>query len=351
MKVDNTVSTPQPVSQYYGYVKEEIVIVGYGETISVNSQSTPITELTERKIGSGAYKTVYKGRDGKSLKLAALQEFKFPSSQETRHELQMTNIIRNAQKQRKGSDATSRLVKILNIDSNVKGNPVIVTRLCNGNNLEDFLHTHNFENKQLLKFSIDVMLAVRALHQLGIVHRDIKLNNFLIHFKNGSIQIRLNDFGQSVKLGESNSIEKIAVYRPHAPPEYWERNGAEAMCTVASDVWQLGLVVAQIMTGIKDGNLIWRSFGKHLASKDEKARVFSLQSYLRLKKDPYYSLNLVQLGSEDLAKLLIKMMDPVTEKRPPLDTCIKRAWEIYRIEGNTCGNVNYKQIRTKRYSL
>ena len=84
--------------------------------------------------------------------------------------------------------------------------------------------------------------GVAYLHSLNICHRDLNLENILISLKDFSI--RLIDFGISKCLDSENRIMLSPVgdanYRP---PELLDGGSY----SINSDVWQLGLIFAQIV--------------------------------------------------------------------------------------------------------
>jgi len=83
----------------------------------------------------------------------------------------------------------------------------IVMELCRGITLSDYLQLKDFripeEQVQLIMYY--VMTAIRYFHRIGIVHRDMKLDNVMIQgYESGNlhdIKVKLIDFGMS-KLTE-----------------------------------------------------------------------------------------------------------------------------------------------------
>ena len=66
-------------------------------------------------------------------------------------------------------------------------------------NLYHFLCNNKFKGleKSLVKrISVQILIALRHVHSLGIIHRDLKLENILLKHENKS-SIKLIDFGSA----------------------------------------------------------------------------------------------------------------------------------------------------------
>lgn len=115
--------------------------------------------------------------------------------------------------------------------------------------LYDALDRKSVSFEQAMLYSLQLLSALKTLHSLGFVHRDIKPGNIYIKSSNAI----LGDFGLIKKLDEVVDEEDVEGYiampRFYRSPELVEfaKNGAKV--GFESDVFQLGLVFAEMFTG------------------------------------------------------------------------------------------------------
>ncbi|CUS12985.1 unnamed protein product [Tuber aestivum] len=116
--------------------------------------------------------------------------------------------------------------------------------------------------KQLLD-GLDVM------HQRGIAHRDLKPENIFV-VKMAPIWVKLGDFGISKRTqGETRTVLHTTVgTRIYSAPEVLglDSTSETSEYTNAVDIWSLGCVVYELLTGEKlfanEGLISWYFFGK-----------------------------------------------------------------------------------------
>jgi serine/threonine protein kinase len=105
---------------------------------------------------------------------------------------------------------------------------------------------HRFSEPEALGIAAAVADGLAAVHELGIVHRDLKPANVLIG--NDGV-VRLSDFGIAVGLMDETALTAddgvVGTLRYLAPERL-----AGAPATPATDVWGLGTVLYEMLTGI-----------------------------------------------------------------------------------------------------
>lgn len=120
----------------------------------------------------------------------------------------------------------------------------IVTELCCGGELFDYLveKSRLSEDETRVIFG-QLCLAVAYLHEAGIVHRDLKLENVLL---DEHCRIKLGDFGFTREYDRNALMETFCGTTGYAAPEMLQRKkyqGPEV------DVWSLGIILYCLLTG------------------------------------------------------------------------------------------------------
>ncbi|KAJ2549608.1 serine/threonine protein kinase, partial [Coemansia sp. RSA 1933] len=94
---------------------------------------------------------------------------------------------------------------------------------------------------------LQLLLAVRHLNRLGIVHRDIKLENILLEDKQ-SLRIKLADFGLAKIVGEQMFMRTVCGTPMYVAPEVLTVRQLGVYNNLV-DVWSLGVVLYICLCG------------------------------------------------------------------------------------------------------
>jgi len=131
-----------------------------------------------------------------------------------------------------------------------KASIYLVMELCLGGDLFDCLYSDKhtdwrYSEYDTAKLGKQMLSAVQYLHSKGIIHRDLKLENFLFSTSDVCSELKLIDFGLSkhFQLGE---IHHEAVGTPYTvAPEILTSNCYDEK----SDVWSIGVLVYMLLSG------------------------------------------------------------------------------------------------------
>ena len=125
------------------------------------------------------------------------------------------------------------------------GRPYLVVEYMHGVTLDHELNEKSFEEGRVLRAATDLAGALEAVHQAGIVHRDIKPQNIIVPPYGGA---RLIDYGLSTLSGEEDLQEgQVVGTFQYAPPE--QTGVLERPVDSRSDLYALGVVVFQAASG------------------------------------------------------------------------------------------------------
>jgi len=125
----------------------------------------------------------------------------------------------------------------------------IVTDLCRGGELFELLNSGKnqgfvFREDRASKLMRDMLSAVGYLHDHGIVHRDLKLENFLFEDHNASSPLILIDFGLSKHISADERLTQKVGSCYYTAPEVLSGN-YDHKC----DVWSLGVLCFMLLSG------------------------------------------------------------------------------------------------------
>lgn len=125
----------------------------------------------------------------------------------------------------------------------------IVTRYMPGKELHDYLYHGQRLYKRQLDGHTKILLALKAaqslfaIHQRGVVHCDVKVENFKAHFsKSKGYRVNIYDFGFSQILKNAAFVEdyKRGSGLYHAPEFSIDINEGKVRYSIASDIYALG---------------------------------------------------------------------------------------------------------------
>jgi tetratricopeptide (TPR) repeat protein/tRNA A-37 threonylcarbamoyl transferase component Bud32 len=199
-----------------------------------------------REIGRGGMAVVYLAvrADGEFQKRVALKLIK--------RGMDTATVIERLRRERRilaGLEHPS-IARLLDGGTTPDGRPWIAMEYIEGLPIDRFCDQHHLTIEQRCLLIGKVCDAVAYAHRNLVVHRDLKPTNILIA-RDGNP--KLLDFGIAKLLGEDGAAGEEPLTRGPAPPLTPEYASPEqigrAAVTTASDIYSLGVVLYELLTG------------------------------------------------------------------------------------------------------
>ncbi|KAJ3738718.1 Pkinase-domain-containing protein [Lentinula detonsa] len=177
----------------------------------------------------------------------------------------------------------------------------IVTELCSGGELFDYLTEKGRLSEDETRFLFgQLCLAVAYLHEKGIVHRDLKLENVLLDER---CRVKLGDFGFTREFERGVLMDTFCGTTGYASPEMLQGKkylGAEV------DIWSLGVILYVLLTGM-------------LPFDDDDEQIMRDKVILGEFEDPEWL-------SEDARDLMKNILQKEPSKRLTIPQILEHPW-------------------------
>lgn len=198
-----------------------------------------------RVIGEGAMGVVWEALHEGTSRQVAIKLILRPT-EELRHRL-----IREAKAC--GALRHRNIVDIYDVGTTAEGDPFLVMQLLVGETLAERLaRQRRLDTPEATRIGRDVARALSAAHAASIIHRDLKPANIFLHDEPGeeSSIIKVLDFGVSKNLATSDGLATM-VGGVVGSPAYMspEQAGMGASVDPRADLWSLGVVLFEMLTG------------------------------------------------------------------------------------------------------
>jgi non-specific serine/threonine protein kinase/serine/threonine-protein kinase len=195
----------------------------------------------QEKVGAGGMGTVWAAWDptvGRRVALKVLHE----AASDTSHRAQRFHLERQVL----AGLEHPNIARLLDAGETTEGRPWFAMDFVDGQPLDQFCDAQKLDTRQRLALLLPVLDAVSYAHQHLVVHRDLKPTNILVGHDGAP---RLVDFGIARLLEQDGALTQTGMTPmtpAYASPEQVKREAA----TTSSDVYSLGVVMFELLTGV-----------------------------------------------------------------------------------------------------
>lgn len=174
---------------------------------------------------------------------------------------------------------------------------------------------HNKLNEEAIRVIVKQLLsALQYCHKLGIIHRDVKIQNFMFLDPNDITSLKLIDFGLSGRVSRENSNYQAMGTAIYIAPEMIMGEYNEKV-----DIWALGILIYYTMTG----------------SPPFQGRT-QRELYLNIIQGQSYGyVPVIPDGSAELNDFLSKLLKYDKSERISAQNAIKHIWILLKSPTNS----------------
>ncbi|CAJ0567871.1 unnamed protein product, partial [Mesorhabditis spiculigera] len=259
--------------------------------------------LSEKTLGAGQFGTVYTGvhrQSGREVAVKVISKERF------------------SKKPNNGADTLRSEVAILQTISHqgivrlesmfeTKDKIFVVMEKMNGDMLEMILSQASGRlDERVTRFLIlQIMSALRYLHNKGIAHCDLKPENVLLSELSSNFpQTKLCDFGYARFIGESQFRKTIVGTPAYLPPEVLQKRGYNK----SLDMWSVGVIIYVTLSGTFPFN-----DGEEISDQIQNAAFMFPQ-------DPWAQV------SREAVDLIQRLLRVNIEERLHIEECLAHQW-------------------------
>lgn len=143
----------------------------------------------------------------------------------------------------KGALSSVELHEVLEDDVDVH----IIMELCTGGELWHRIGDRHYSEKTVASYMRGVLRTLAIMHSHRIIHRDVKPGNFMLLNDQDTAPLKAIDFGLAVPY-EPDSLP-LSNLGFEGTPWYMAPEVLSSQVTPASDLWSVGVMAHQLLTG------------------------------------------------------------------------------------------------------
>lgn len=255
------------------------------------------------KLGDGGYGSVYMGRDPIGIRYAIKV---LPRNKNKRDRVQNEVEVMKALVQ---STRVPRFIEACEDDESF----YIIQEWCKGGALKQYFSSKDLYGENTVASIIrGVLRGLCHIHDRNIIHRDIKGSNIMLADPSDDAEVRLIDFGAAIWC-KSETIECGDMI---GTPWFMSPEGLGHTFTFKSDVWSVGVLTYQLLSGKMPFNDI------HNPTNPSLNIIFRMI----FTHDPTYDSSVWTDISQDAKDFISKCLNKDYTQRPSSIEALNHPW-------------------------
>jgi serine/threonine protein kinase len=312
----------QEKNHHFEKQRSPILISGHNkEKIQVIKTVEPYT-IYNKKLGAASYfSVVYYAMNEVTKRPVAVKIVKnnCMTGNSVENELSLLTKVKNAK----------RIVKLEAFIEDIY-NYYMVFELADSN-LMDYYNNVIFpvlDEEMVFRIFRKIALAVKELHESGIAHRDIKLENILIFSKkckktgNESFKLKLADLGLSKFSDKNKKFSDYCGSPIYSAPEV---NSGMNYIGFKYDIWSLGIILYYLIHGDFPFNVFEDEVGGEDDDPEEIKKKIIEKLFYKIQNDDLY-FEPEKNCSEELKSIMIWLLKKNPEDRPYIEEVFSHPW-------------------------
>eukprot|EP01135_Chromosphaera_perkinsii_P012313 Nk52_evm5s2635 gene=Nk52_evmTU5s2635 len=192
------------------------------------------------KLGQGQYSTVKKAKHiktGQHVAIKIIDKLKLDEKAVTMF-LREFDILKTLD-----HPNIVRLFEVMETPAQI----CLIMQYCSGGDMLDYILSQQgakrLREEEARKFAKQILVALEYIHGHGVVHRDIKAENFIL---DDDGHLKLTDFGFSNRYHRGKLMSTYCGSPTYAAPEIHRRKPYSGW---RSDIWSTGVLIYVMVTG------------------------------------------------------------------------------------------------------
>jgi serine/threonine protein kinase len=197
-------------------------------------------------LGKGGFGEVYKAYDNEDHHFVALKisqgtaddKYNLISEIKRFKKLNHPNIVKHIEAYEVNTGSTD-----------IHGKPILyhvgILEYADKGTLADLLKKGTPDYRLIEDLAKDIIEGLAYLHKENIIHRDLKPTNILLFSEGEKLRAKITDFGIAKRADATAVSTQLVGTVEYMAPEYFTTGNI----TPASDVWSLGVMLLEALTG------------------------------------------------------------------------------------------------------